>query len=407
MTTEATTVSQIEIPVEEERFQLGKVLTMTGGHMVHDAFTAFLNPLLPLIIEKLNLSLALAGSLTLFFRLPSLFNPLIGIWADRIDLQMMVILAPASTAVLMSSIGLAPNYAVLALLLLAAGLSSATMHVPAPVIVSRISGKRKGTGFSIWMMGGELARTVGPLLVVAAVSWWTLEGYYPVMILGILTSVVLYFRFKTYAARPPAKSSGLSLGDSWRTMVRLILPLTAIIAARSLMRASLSTFLPTFMVMTSAESSLWQGGTAIAVVELAGVLGVLLAGTLSDRVSRRIVLLVALATAPLLMLGFLAVDSGSWLFWVFLALTGFTSLSTTPVILAMVQEQGHEQPATANGMYMGIMFVVGSGSAPLLGWIGDMAGLQVAFTWAAIVGLVAAPLVFLLPRDSRASHQRT
>ena len=407
MTTEATTVSQIEVPVKEEGFQLGKVLIMTGGHMVHDSFTSFLNPLLPLIIEKLNLSLALAGSLTLFFRLPSLFNPLIGIWADRIDLRMMVILAPASTAVIMSLIGLAPNYALLALLLLAAGVSSAIMHVPAPVIVSRISGKRMGTGFSIWMMGGELARTVGPLLAVAAVSWWTLEGYYPVMILGIVTSIILYFRFREFAARKPTKSSGLSLGDSWRTMFRLMLPLTGIIAFRSLMRVSLSTFLPTFMVMSSTKTSLWQGGTALAVVEFAGVLGVLLAGTLSDRVNRRIVLLVAMAAAPLLMLLFLAVDGGSWLFWVFLALTGFTSLSTTPVILAMVQEHGREQPATANGFFMGIMFLFGAGSAPLVGWIGDTAGLQIAFTWSAIAALVAAPLALLLPRDSGTSPQST
>ena len=173
------------------------------------------------------------------------------------------------------------------------------------------------------------------------------------------------------------------------------------------MRVSLSTFLPTFMVMSSAETSLWQGGTALAVVELAGVLGVLVAGTLSDRINRRMVLLVALSTAPLLMLGFLAVDGGSWLFWLFLALTGFTSLSTTPVILAMVQEHGHKQPATANGIFMGVMFLFGAVSAPLVGWIGDAANLQTAFTWSAIAGLVAAPLVFLLPRDSGARPQET
>ena len=194
-------------PAEEEQFDTGQVLTMSGGHLVHDSFSAFLNPLLPLIIEKLNFSLTLAGSLTLYMRLPSLIQPFIGMLADRIDLRLFVILAPAGTAAVMSLIGMAPSYGILALLLMAAGFFSAALHVPGPVIVSRVSGKRTGLGMSIWMMAGELARTVGPLLAVAAVSWWTLEGYYPVMVLGFLTSLFLYLRFQNIEIRPPAISS--------------------------------------------------------------------------------------------------------------------------------------------------------------------------------------------------------
>ena len=57
-------------------FNIGQVLTVAGAHFVHDTFGAFLAPLLPLIIDKLNLSLALAGSLTIYQRLPSVINPL-------------------------------------------------------------------------------------------------------------------------------------------------------------------------------------------------------------------------------------------------------------------------------------------------------------------------------------------
>ncbi len=83
---------------------------MASGHFVHDVFSSFLAPWLPLLIEKLTLSLALAGSLTIFIRIPSLLNPLIGMAADRVDMRYMVIAAPAVTAVCMSLIGLAPSY---------------------------------------------------------------------------------------------------------------------------------------------------------------------------------------------------------------------------------------------------------------------------------------------------------
>ena len=41
-------------------FQTGEILTIVGGHFVHDTFSAFVAPLLPLIIEKLSLSLTMA-----------------------------------------------------------------------------------------------------------------------------------------------------------------------------------------------------------------------------------------------------------------------------------------------------------------------------------------------------------
>src|SRR5512143_645051 len=93
-----------------ESFQTGRVLTVAGGHLIHDIFTSFLAPLLPLIINKLGLSLTLAGSLASFQQLPGLINPLLGMIADRGSLRWLAILAPTVTAVSMSLIGLAPSY---------------------------------------------------------------------------------------------------------------------------------------------------------------------------------------------------------------------------------------------------------------------------------------------------------
>ena len=132
-----------------------------------------------MIIEKLNLSLALAGSLTLYQRLPSLLNPFIGMLADRVDLRLFIILAPGVTAVAMSLLGVAPSYVVLALLLLVAGLSSAAFHVPGPVLIARISGGQVGKGMSYWMTAGELARTVGPLFAVSARKVTLTTGAFP------------------------------------------------------------------------------------------------------------------------------------------------------------------------------------------------------------------------------------
>jgi len=392
------------LPPDQGRFRLDQVLTLSGGHFIHDSFTAFLNPLLPLIVEKLSLTLTAAGSLTLFLRLPSLLNPFIGLWADRIDLRLLVVLAPAGTAVAMSLIGLAPSYAVLAFLLLLAGLCSAALHVPGPVITSRVSGRQVGTGMSLWMMGGELARSVGPLVAVWVVAKLTLDGYYPVMLVGILTSVLLFFRFKSLTLPPQGHSKPAPLGETWRALRRLMLPFAGIMLFRSFMRSATSTFLPIFIISTGED--LVVGGWALAVVEFAGALGALAAGSLSDLVGRRRVLLVALLFSPLLMLCYLLVESGGGILpFVILALVGFATLSTTPVIMAMVQDYGRDYPATANGIYMGISFLISAVGAPVVGWMGDQIGLQQAFFWSAILSIPAVPLVFLLPKEANSAHK--
>ena len=153
-------------PVQEtvptaEPFQTGQVVTVAGGHFVHDTYSAFIAPLLPLLQERLATNYALTGGLAVFPQLPSLLNPLIGYLADKVSLRYFIILAPAVTATLMSAIGLASSYFSLALLLLAAGVSVAAFHAPAPAMVGRMAGSRVGTGMSVFMAAGRTRAHAG------------------------------------------------------------------------------------------------------------------------------------------------------------------------------------------------------------------------------------------------------
>ena len=113
----------------------GKVLTISVAHLVHDVPTAFLAPVLPLLIDRFGLSVMMAGMLDVYRRIPSLANPFLGLLADRICIRWLIILMPAVTATLMSLLGVAPGYAFLAVLLFASGISSAVFHVTAPVMM--------------------------------------------------------------------------------------------------------------------------------------------------------------------------------------------------------------------------------------------------------------------------------
>ena len=59
-------------------FRTGPVLLLSACHFIHDVYSAFLAPLLPLLIDKLSMTLTEAGLLTTVMQIPALANPFIG-----------------------------------------------------------------------------------------------------------------------------------------------------------------------------------------------------------------------------------------------------------------------------------------------------------------------------------------
>ena len=76
---------------------------------------------------------------------------------------------------------------------------------------------------------------------------------------------------------------------------------------------------------------------------------------------------------------------------------GFFAMSTTPVLLAMVQEQFPKNRATANGILMATNFVLRPIGTIMVGWMGDRLGLQQAILWGAIFSLLSILPILKLP----------
>jgi FSR family fosmidomycin resistance protein-like MFS transporter len=221
-----------------------------------------------------------------------------------------------------------------------------------------------------------------------------LEGFYPTMLVGLAASAWLYVKFKDVPIRQEGRTR-TSLKGTWVETRSLMLPLAAILCARGFMHAAIITFLPTYI--TQQSGGLWLAGISLTLVEGAGVAGVMTAGPLSDRFGRRRVLLICLVCAPLLLLGFVWLNS--WLRYAALMLTGFTLISTTPVMLAMVQEHGAGSPSTANGIFMMILFMARSSVVVVVGFIADLIGLHHTFMISALLGLAGIPFIMMLPRN--------
>ena len=380
--------------VEDNTFQTRKIMEIVGGHFVHDTYSAFVSPLLPRLIDKLSLSLTQAGSLTVFLQLPALLNILIGYMADKVSLHYFVIFAPATTATLISILGLTNSYLSLSILLFVAGISVALFHVPAPAMIGVISGKQVGRGMSLFMAGGEMGRTVGPLLVGWAVSMWGLDGIWRLAFIGWITTGFLYWRLGHISAVATRKKVG-NIREALPRIKRLFIPLTVVMFLRAFVVTALSVYL---VVMLEGDG--YKEETAIQALSLwsfAGIGGALVGGTLSDRIGRKRMMSLGIGSSAVLMP--LVLSAEGILLIPVLIVSGFTALAVTPVIQAMVQEYLVDNRAMANGLFMFFAFLTRSFATLLIGAMGDAIGLRSAFVVCMFIALLAVPAIMFLPES--------
>lgn len=380
-----------------DQFQTDQVATIAGGHFVHDTFSGFFATILPLVQTNLNLSYSALGGLGFFLQIPSILTPFIGYLADRLSVRYFIIFAPAVTATIMSVLGLAPTYFVLILLLLACGVSIAAFHAPAPAMIAHVAGNNVGRGMSLFMASGELGRTFGPILVVAVINWFGFGGVWRIAIVGWLVSAILFWRLRDISARSEKRAN-----FDFRTFLADAAPfyglLTWIMVSRVLMLVAITTWLPTFM-QDVKESSLGLAAFSLTILEAAGVVGALSTGTLSDYIGRRQMLIILSAISPFVLLLFLYAPA--WAIIPLLILLGLTAITTTPVILAAVQDQFPNDRALANGLYMMINFLTRGLAAWVIGLLADRFGLANTFVYIAIFAFLALPAIWMLPQEKK------
>ncbi|MGQ9794082.1 MAG: MFS transporter [Anaerolineae bacterium] len=385
------------ISTEEPSFQTDQVFTLAAAHAFHDLYTAFLPALLPALIAKFALPTTQAGMLALFLQWPSLLQPFIGHLADRVNLRYLVIMAPAITATLMSWLGWTPEYALVALMLLIVGFSSASFHAVSPVLAGRLSGRQLGRGMGFWMVGGELGYTIGPIVVVTVVRFLGLGGVAWLMWVGVLASVVLFIRLRDLPERSIEVASPLPWRAALRALSATMKPLAGIVILRAFVVAALVTYLPTFM--TREGSNLWLAGISLTVFQVGSIAGAWLGGPSSDRWGRRTVLWISLTVVAMLMALFLITSQGVRLG--VLLLLGVGVSGTFPVLLALAQEALPSNRALANGIYMAITFATESIAVISIGIVGDWVGLRAAYIGCTVAPLLCLPLVAQLPTEQR------
>ena len=365
---------------------------IASTHVVVDAYTNIYAPLLPLLIPRMNLSLATAGTLAMCFQMANSVSQLgFGALADRWRPQALVIAGPLLAVLALSMIGLAATPVMLGVVLVLGGLGGAAFHPPAAALVYKLAEQRnKATAMSAHLSGGALGFSLAPIMFAPFVAAMGL-GYSPLIMIPGLIALSWTLR-----QVPPMELPHKHERSTLATLAPAAVPLSLLyftIVLRTATTYGFMTFTPT--LLTQSGFTIAEASTAVSLYLFASGVGGFLGGPIADRVGpRRVIVWTMIAAVPFMALAPHLPPIG---FTAMLAVGGLLLQSTLPISVKFAQTFVRGGAATVSSLMMGFAWGMGSLTVPLIGMGADRYGIQPTLSVVAFIPLLGVALAWQLP----------
>lgn len=367
------------------------LLLMFLGHIWVDASQGILPVVLPKLKEALALSYFQVGLVVTVLNITSsVIQPIFGYLADRMRTGWFVPAGILWTALMMGVIGWAPSYLSVVLLVGFAGLGTAAFHPRAMMVVYHVSASRKGFGTAVFSTGGNIGFALGPMVGSLLVLGFGLHATIGLLGPGALLALLIFFWPGDFLRREaPAKGKASAGGEGPYSILWGSLILTCLIVTlRSWVYISFITYLPMFLQEQGLH--LKTGSLMLTVFLAAGAAAGLYGGHLSDRVGRRLVIIVSMLLYPVFM-SLMILSSGPIL-WVLAAASGAALLASFSVTIVLAQEILPRNLGLASGLILGLGFGTGGLGTAVSGWIADAVGLYKTIWVLALVPVLGSVL---------------
>ena len=372
--------------------------TLACGHAAADLCQGSIPALIPFLIAQRGYSYSAAGALLLVVTVgSSIIQPLFGGLSDRLHLWWLIPVGVALSAIGIAGAGLTHTFWLTCVLVGLGGLGVAAFHPEGARYANYASGTRRGTGMSLFSVGGNAGFALAPVLITPAVLLVGLSGTLIVAILPAIAAVVLAVELPKMKRRSSAAAKANAAGQSDRSEDQwgAFTTLAGVVSIRSGVYFGLQSFGPLWLIHTYGMSEA-SGNAALAAMLFAGALGTLVGGRLVDRIGRRTVLIGSIVAQLPLLLAFMLAPEGA-LAGVFLAGIGFVTVMSFSVSVVMGQEYLPSRLGIASGITLGFSIGVGGVFAALFGLVADRAGLEPVMWIVAALPLAGLALALTLP----------
>ena len=379
---------------------------MMGGHICADINQGALPAILPFLVASGGINYTSAAGLIFAANfVSSIVQPLFGFLGDRVSRPWLTALGVLLAGSGLSVVGFLDNYWTIFIAVSISGIGVALFHPEGGRLANLVSGKKKGTGMSIFSVGGNLGFAFGPMIASISLTCFGLRGTGVFLIPAVLMSAWLFSQNKSLKNLtqefyvPAGMRQQVQRPDNWSAFSKL----SVVIFCRSIISYGLTTFMPLYWIGVLLQSE-GTASTTLTIYALAGAAATLCGGVLADRFGFTRIIRIGFTLLPPLL--FVLTQTRSvWLASLLLIPISFALTGPNSTMVLLGQEFLPNRIGLASGMTMGLAVSVGGMAAPGLGWIGDNYGLTHAMYVIAGISVLAMLLAYRIPKPSTAEAE--
>lgn len=389
---------------------------ITIGHLSCDINHGALPATLPFFIAAYGFNYqTAAGIMFAFACLSSLIQPIFGYLADKYPRPWVVPLSIVLGGGGLAATGFVSDYWTIFAFVMVSGVGAALFHPEAARFANKASGDKKGTGLSIFSVGGNSGFVLGPIVAASSLEFFGLRGTAVFGVFGLTMAAILLYQLSTrqgHAKHALKNSAAMSKTASAENVKNATThaadnvdeeihgencwfdfsKLTGIIITRSTVFVACNTFIPLYWIHQFGMETK-SGALMLSLFCTVGVCFNILGGIMADRI------------------GFLAIIR--WSYVILFPAVLFFGVTTNPYIacalmvpmamglyasfssmVVLGQKYLAKNIGFASGVTLGLATSMGGMMAPLLGWVADNYGLSGALQ--VLSGVVFVGLLFAL-----------
>ena len=385
------------------------LFTMGTCHLLNDMIQSVIPALYPLLKDTFGFSFAQIGVITLVFQLTSsIFQPFIGLYADRNPQPYSLSLGMCFTLVGLLALAFATNFLLILLSVALIGCGSSVFHPEASRVAQMASGGRKSLAQSIFQVGGNGGSAVGPLLAALivipfgqhAVGWFALAA---LLASFLLARVGYWYSLVLREVKTSHRKSGVGVSTLPRRVVRISLGiLVLMIFSKYFFNACMTSYF-TFYLIEKFGLTVQQSQYCLFAYLAAFAIGTLVGGFLGDRYGRKYVILFSILGAAPFTLAMPYLNLFGTL--VMAVITGLVIASAFSAIVVYATDLMPDKVGMIAGIFFGLMFGLGGIGSAFFGWLADITSIEFIFhvsTWLPLMGVVAVFLPDVKPGKLKA-----
>jgi FSR family fosmidomycin resistance protein-like MFS transporter len=297
----------------------------------------------------------------------------------------------------MAATGFATSYDLLLMIVISTGLGIAAFHpqgAKAAYLVSAV--KLRGRSMAIFSVGGNLGSASGSIFMMTLLTLpGVLNNTLFFCIPAVVLSGLLWLNLPQISSRSATRATtGTKAANTISFPYVQIAILLPFIFLRSSIAAGLTTYIPLYYADYLGGSRLYASYLLSAFL-LAGVVGTLVGGILSDRFGRKTVIIGSMILVlPLLSL--FQYTSGLVTLGL-VVVTGFIFIASFSTTTVLAQELMPGYEASAASLTIGFSIGMGGVGVTLLGYVADHFGVPSVFTVISLIPAAALVLACFLP----------